>query len=268
MKEQATGAYAAALAGRGIAALAFDHRTFGESGGEPRQFENPFAKIQDIQAAVKPLRSMLGNGPPLIGVGICAGAGYMAQAIAEDHRFDGFAAVAGYFGPASTSASAPSAKVERGLKAEARWRSTGDSETIPAVAADNGDVAMPLREAYEYYGTSRGAVPNYVNGFAVQSFAYTGIFDSLRAAPNLRVPTLIVHSENALAPTFARAFAKDLKMPSRQLWLESSGQIDFYDDPRLIGAACDAIAEFFRQAAKAGRSGTPTMPAKPERANW
>jgi fermentation-respiration switch protein FrsA (DUF1100 family) len=39
VKEQAAGAYPAALAERGYLALAFDHRTFGESGGEPRQFE-------------------------------------------------------------------------------------------------------------------------------------------------------------------------------------------------------------------------------------
>jgi uncharacterized protein len=41
VKEQAAGAYAAALARRGFAALAFDHRTFGESEGTPRQLEEP-----------------------------------------------------------------------------------------------------------------------------------------------------------------------------------------------------------------------------------
>ena len=41
VKEQAVGAYAAALARRGFAALAFDHRTFGESEGTPRQLEDP-----------------------------------------------------------------------------------------------------------------------------------------------------------------------------------------------------------------------------------
>ena len=56
VKEQATGAYAEALAQRGYAALAFDHRTFGESEGRPRQFENPAAKIADIRAAVAALR--------------------------------------------------------------------------------------------------------------------------------------------------------------------------------------------------------------------
>ena len=55
VKEQATGAYAKALAERGFAALAFDHRYFGESGGAPRQFENPTAKIADIRAAVAEL---------------------------------------------------------------------------------------------------------------------------------------------------------------------------------------------------------------------
>ena len=77
---------------------------------------------------------------------------------------------------------------------------------IPAVAAEGGDVAMPLREAFEYYGTSRGAVANYVNGFAVQSMAYTATFDALGAAPEIKAPTLMVHSEKALAPALARAF--------------------------------------------------------------
>jgi hypothetical protein len=31
--------------------------------------------------------------------------------------------------------------------------------------------------------------------------------------------------------------------------MESEGQIDFYDDPRLIEPAADAIAEHFRSAA-------------------
>ena len=55
VKEQATGNYAQALAERGFAALAFDHRTFGESEGDPRQFENPEGKAGDVSAAVTAL---------------------------------------------------------------------------------------------------------------------------------------------------------------------------------------------------------------------
>jgi uncharacterized protein len=171
VKEQATGAYAAALAERGFLAIAFDHRTFGESGGAPRQFENPFAKVEDIKAAASALLSDPGPADiALIGVGVCAGGGYMARAVAEDGRFNGFASVAGYFGEATPeSVEAAASSIARARAADKKWQETGVAETIPAVGADGGDVAMPLREAYEYYGTSRGAVPNYVNAFAVQS---------------------------------------------------------------------------------------------------
>ena len=57
VKEQATGAWGSALAERGFVAFSFDHRYFGESAGRPRQFENPAAKIADIQAATTSLHS-------------------------------------------------------------------------------------------------------------------------------------------------------------------------------------------------------------------
>jgi len=247
VKEQAAGAYAAALAERGFLALAFDHRTFGESGGEPRQFENPFAKVEDIKAAAAALLSDPGPANiALIGIGVCAGGGYMARAVAEESRFNGFASVAGYFGEATPeSVEAASSSIARGRAAERKWQATGIAETIPAVSADSADVAMPLREAYEYYGTSRGAVANYVNAFAVQSRAYTTTFDSMGAAALIKVPVFIVHSEKALAPALARRFIANLAGLHEELWLSSRGQIDFYDQAALIGAAADAIVDYF-----------------------
>ena len=53
VKEQMAGLYAKKLAPQGFAALAFDFRYYGESGGEPRQYESPSAKIQDIKNAIK-----------------------------------------------------------------------------------------------------------------------------------------------------------------------------------------------------------------------
>jgi fermentation-respiration switch protein FrsA (DUF1100 family) len=251
VKEQATGAYARALAERGFAAVAFDHRTFGESEGEPRQFENPEGKADDVRAAVGALRADQRTGDlPVVAVGVCAGGGYMARAVADDPRISAFAGVAGYYSDAAAFAeSSPDAyqgTIERGLAAKRRWQETGVAETIPAVAPDGGDVAMPLREAYEFYGTPRGAVDNYTNAFAVQSLAYTTPFDAQEAAARIEVPFLLVHSEHALAPPLARTFYAGVTTPKSQLWLQSQGQIDFYDDPRLIDAAADAIAERFK----------------------
>jgi len=250
VKEQASGAYARALAERGFAALAFDHRYFGESAGAPRQFENPTAKIADIRAAVAALRTHASTSTlPIAAVGVCAGAGYMARAVAEEPSFFAFAGVAGYYARLTPETlRSGKARIDRGREAERIWRETGVAETIPAVAAEGGDIAMPLREAYEYYGTPRGAVANYTNAFAVQSLACTTPFDALGAAPAITAPTLIIHSENALAPALARAFLAALQTPHEDLWIESTGQIDFYDDPLIISRAADRIEEFFKSA--------------------
>jgi len=106
---------------------------------------------------------------------------------------------------------------------------------------------MPLREAYEFYGTPRGQVPNYVNGYAVQSLAHSLPFDVRGAADALDVPVLVVHSETALVPDLAHAFYSAVQSPKRELWLDSQGQIDFYDDPKLINPAADAVVVSFSE---------------------
>ena len=253
VKEQAPTAYAKALSSRGIATLAFDHRTFGESGGGPREFENPFAKVEDLLAAFAALKADLRTrAAPLVAVGICAGAGYMAEAVAQSADVRAFAGVAGYYGqstPESIQAAAPA--IARGEAAERGFRDTGISDSIPAVGPNNGDVAMPLTEAYEYYGTSRGAVANYSNNFALASYAYTPKFNSIDAAARIKAPTLIVHSEHALAPSLARLFYSRLAARHEELWLQSKGQIDFYDDPKLIEPAANAIVQFFSKVLSA-----------------
>ncbi len=251
VKEQAAGTYAQAMAERGYVALAFDYRYFGESEGRPRQFENPEANIEDIKnAATALLADDRLTNLPLFGLGICFGAGPMVRSVAEDPRFRAFAGVAGvYTDNAKTKANmgeAYQAKIDRGLAAERKWRETGEAEFIPAVSPDGGDVAMPLREAYEFYGTPRGAVPNYVNGYAVQSLAYSLPFDARRAADAINVAVLIVHSEEALVPDLAHAFYSAVNSPKQELWLVSQGQIDFYDDPKLVAPAADAVAAFLR----------------------
>jgi uncharacterized protein len=251
VKEQAAGTYAQAMAERGYAALAFDYRCFGESDGQPRQFESPEANIEDIRSAATALLAddRLTN-LPLFGLGICFGAGPMVRSVAEDSRFRAFAGVAGvYTDNAQTKAmmgETYQATIDRGRAAERKRRETGDTETIRAVAPDGGDVAMPLREAYEFYGTPRGQVPNYVNRYAVQSSAYTLPFDARGAADTIDVPVLIVHSEEALTPDLAHAFYAAVRTPKQELWLRSQGQIDFYDDPRLVAPATDAVAAFLR----------------------
>ncbi|HEY8378245.1 MAG TPA: alpha/beta fold hydrolase, partial [Nannocystis sp.] len=203
VKEQAQGNHARALAERGFVTLAFDHRFFGESGGTPRQYESPPAKIEDLRHAVDFLAAHERVDPARIGaLGVCAGAGYVAGFVAEDPRISAFAAVAGFFHDAAMQRkwmgdAAFEAAVAKARAAREHYEATGECAIIPAVG--DGEVAMPLAEARAYYGTPRGAVPNYTNAFAVMSREHTLPYDAQSAAPKIRVPTLLVHSEKALA---------------------------------------------------------------------
>lgn len=249
VKEQAPRAYAQALVKHGFRALAMDHRFFGESGGAPRQFESPRHKGEDIRQALDALQQ---TGEPAFALGVCAGGGYMAAVVASEPRFRAFVGIAGVYHDAEAQKAAMGDKyeaaIQRARAARDRRLTSGEVEYIPAVASDLGDVAMPLREAFEYYGTARGAVSNYMNRFAVESRLETLPFDAQRAAASIAVPTLLVHSEQALAPPWARRFYARLRVPKRELWLDTKGQIDFYDDPRLIDAATDGAATHFGQA--------------------
>ena len=68
---------------------------------------------------------------------------------------------------------------------------------------------------------------------------------ALTKAREARQAWLLVHSEKALAPALARAFYDRLEVPKQMVWLKSAGQIDFYDDPALVGLAADQLVAFF-----------------------
>ena len=164
VKEQAAGTYAQAMAERGYAALAFDYRYFGESNGQPRQFENPEANIEDIRNAAT---ALLADDRL---VGLPCSAWHLLR-----RRTDG---PVGGRGPALPWLRRRGRRVHgqrqdrgddgRRVSSRDRSRPVRRAEVArdrrgrdhPAVAADGGDVAMPLREAYEFYGTSRGEVSN------------------------------------------------------------------------------------------------------------
>lgn len=251
VKEQVPGNYARAMANRGYLCLAFDNLHFGESSGKPRQFEDPERKIEDVRAAIDGLaRDARVDANRIGAVGICAGGGYMAGAVAADDRIRAFGTVAGFFHDAAKQREWMGEKfdlaMDRAKAARLVFERSGEAEMIPAVG--EGDVAMPLKEAFEYYGTPRGAHPNYKNAFAVMSREKTLPYDAQHHAQAIRVPTLMIHSEDALAPAQARAFFEKLAGPKKGLWVESIGQIDFYDDPARIEPAADALAEHFAAA--------------------
>lgn len=247
VKEQVTGTYAAALADRGFAALTIDHRHYGESGGQPRQYEFYPHKIEDLNASIDALAEQPEVDERRLGaVGICLGSGYLAHAIKARSDVRGFVAIAGYYRdvPAMMAADPQGFqdRIDQGRKAREVYEATGDAAMIPAVSLEE-DAAMTLQSTYDYYAV-RAKNPNYTNAFAVMSREHFLQFDVQNAAPDLRLPFLQLHGPNALNPAWADKFFRAVRGEKHQASLVSKGQTDIYDDPAIVADASDQAADF------------------------
>ena len=252
VKEQMPATYAEAMADRGHAVLTFDFRNWGESGGKERQLENPANKTQDIIAAANYLTTLPQvDADRIAGLGICASAGYMADAAVQSEDIQAIALVAPwlhnqeivnevYGGEESVQS-----LIDTSQKAEAKYEATGKLSFVPAASMTDENAVM--YQAPYYTEADRGAIPEYVNEFNLASWEGWLTYDSVAIANKLEDPVLIVHSEAAAIPQGAKEFYSRLPGEKDQLWLDDVTQFDFYDSPEAVTTASDAVTEHFEQ---------------------
>ena len=252
VKEQMPATYAAEMADRGYAVLAFDFRNWGESGGKERQLENPTYKTQDIIAAANYLTTRPEvDENKIAGLGICASAGYMADAAVQSDDIKSIALVAPwlhnqeivnevYGGEESVQG-----LIDTSQKAQTKYETTGELSLIPA--ASNTDENALMYQVPYYTEADRGMIPEYVNEFNLASWEGWLTFDAVEIADNLNKPVAIVHSEEAAIPQGAKEFYNRLSGEKDELWLANTTQFDFYDSPQAVATASDAVAEHFEQ---------------------
>ncbi|MUG98721.1 alpha/beta fold hydrolase [Scytonema sp. UIC 10036] len=244
VKEQMPATYARKLAEQGFAALAFDFRFFGESGGKVRSFESPTAKIADIKNAVSFLQTVDAvDSKRIAGLGICASAGYMAVATATDSRIKSFVAVAPWIHDAAIvntiygGENAVQEKIKSSQAARVKFEQTGKAEYVPAISTTNKQAAMYGNVDY-YLNSKRGAIPQWANQFAVMSWAEWLTFSAMPQAKQIKVPTLFIHSEKAAIPDGARQFFAAIPGDRKSIvWFPEAQQFDFYDREATINQA-------------------------------
>jgi uncharacterized protein len=252
VKDQVVGNYATRLADEGFVTLAFDHRNFGDSEGEPRQHEDAAGKLADLRDAVGYLASRPEVDADRVAVvGVCLGGGYAVRAGAFDPRVRAIAGVGGAYNSPHRIRGMLGAEGYRGLLAGAvenleRERTSGEIAYLPAVDPA-GPALMPGQEPFDYYGTERSTSAVWENRMTVDSRWQLLTLDALSAAELLdETPFLVVHGkvDAYCTPEGAQAVFDRATGPKEIEWLESANHIDIYDQPELVEPAIKRVAEF------------------------
>ena len=261
VKEQIGTVYGGKMAGKGYVTLAFDPSYQGESGGTPRDLEDPAARVEDVRCAIDFLVTLPYVSHENIGVlGICAGGGYAANAALTEHRIKAVGVVVPVnmgraFRQAQSEANAVTATlaaVAEQRTAEARGAEHRRDPWIPdsLEEAEAAGVNDPdTLDAITYYRTPRGYNCNSTNRLLFRSNALLLSFDAFHLVGELLTQPLQVIVGGRLGTTFSFSDGKTLWERARNkhdfMVVENAGHYEMYDKPENVDQAVERLGSFY-----------------------
>ena len=263
VKGQIGAVYGSRLAREGFVALAFDPSFQGESGGEPRDLEDPAYRIEDVRSAIDYLVTLPFIDESRIAVlGICAGGGYAVSTSLIEHRVKAVGTVVPVnigrafrqAQPGANSVYDTLAAVGRQRTAEARGEVLRREPWLPdslegAKAAGIED--RDTLEAVDYYRTPRGQDSNSTNRLLFRSNAALLGYDAFHLVPELLTQPLQVVVAGRLGTTFSYQDGKTLWERARHKEtfhvVDGAGHYELYDMPEYVTDAMNRLAPFYRK---------------------
>ncbi len=258
VKEQTAGLYAARLAKHGFVTIAFDASYQGESTGEPRQLENPYIRTEDISAVIDYLTTLPYVDNNRIGaMGICAGAGYTANAAINDRRIKAVGTVSavnigsmfrnGWEGTVKSADAIP--VLEAGSAARTTDANSTGSVTFALAPLRKEDAPnQELLEAWEYYHTPRCEYPTAPGFGTSRSFTQIITYDAFNMAEVfLTQPLFIVAGSVAGSKWMSDDLYKRAASKNKSFHVvEGANHMSLYDVPQYVSEAEAKLAAFFQ----------------------
>ena len=247
--------YAERFAAAGIAALAFDYRNFGGSGGEPRSQLLPHDQLEDLRNAITWLRRQPEIDADRIGAwGVSLGGGHVMFLAAFDKRIKAVVAMIPAINQWENFLLSMPKEAFFGFLAtltrdrEGRYDS-GVVNYLPLVAPPGQGGLMP-DEAYEFYTRVQQTIaPAWANRITIQSLEKFVTYDPTGPI-NLVSPTpllmIVAEQDQIIPPSLARSAFERALEPKRFISLPCTHTAVYSTEPFLSQAAEAAIG-WFRQ---------------------
>jgi len=258
VKEQTHGIYARKLTRKGFITLVFDHRTYGESGGEPRHYENPYMKIEDAKTAISYIASLEIVDKNRIGMlGVCNGGGFGLAAAIYNRRVKAYASVAGLFDLRTQIINGkPGDKkrlaniMKKSGEARQKYFETGEVEYVQQMPDINENSNRLRKEAYDYYRTARGLVPNWgENKMVVFSMDTRRSYDITDQIGLLSpTPYLAIAGTKALTFGLSETAYKRANEPKELFKIEGATHVDLYDIDEYVDQAVNRLNMFYTKS--------------------
>lgn len=258
VKEQASGLYARKLTERGFLTIAYDASYQGESTGEPRQLENPYIRTEDVSAVIDYLTTLPYIDTERIGaMGICAGAGYTANAAINDHRIKAVGMVSavniGSMFRNGWENNVKDADAIPYLMAGATARTNDAKEglqTMPLAPMKEEDAPNEeLREAWEYYHTNRCQYPTAPGWATLRSLTQIITYDAYnKAEAFFTQPLLAIVGSVAGSAWMSDDLLKIAATTDKKKYIiEGANHMSLYDRENYVNEAVSQLVPFFSE---------------------
>lgn len=258
VKEQTAGTYARKLAEAGFVTIAYDASYQGESGGEPRQLENPYIRTEDVSAVIDYLTTLAYIDQTRIGaMGICAGAGYTANAAIQDRRIKAVGTVSAVnIGSMFRNGWENNVKdidalpyIEAGSNARTADAASAQRGQMPLAPLKEEDAPNEeLRQAWEYYHTPRAECPTAPGFATLRSLNQIITYDAYHMAEvYLTQPLQVVAGSKAGSKWMSDDLLKRAASRDKALHVvEGANHMELYDGEKHVDEAVSVLAPFFR----------------------
>lgn len=241
-RHEALSGYAERFAAAGLAALAFDHRYLGDSGGEPRQRFRKRAQLDDWHAAVAFARGLEGVDPERIVLwGFSFSGGHVVTLAQEDRRLAGVLALCPFVnGLRRVLASSPS--LVAWILPRALADLAGRHNLIPVTGPPGARAAMTLPG--ESDGFARVVRPGSPWGSEISPgvFATVGFHRPLAGARRIACPLWVGVGERDISVDRRSAERLAARAPRAELQRYPYDHFEPFLDENLERVAEDQVA--------------------------